>query len=408
MRRTPAFALAAALAVLVVASALASPVATHKAWLYKVTLDGKGTATIDGQASDADVAHSLNRSHQTASWTFRSAPTRIWLVANDTLKAEQTEASASVDPSGTSTINADESFTYFDHTAPQTPLQGSSTCHGSVRNEVTAKYTANATKGGTTLDVDLAGAFTTSGHGGLACDNSPAKRAVDGQPTGPSVWGFSWDPEQPETDANQRMQLGATIHPFQLGLRSISPILTDYSLVKNAAICTAIVLTSSCDVTFKLSGELELTRVCATTVAGGASPSCGGSTGKSTPPPTKTTPPPGGGSTTHAPPTITALQVTPSSSSLSQTAHITYHVDQDGTKTLFQVTKPMKVPALNKTIQIPVEAFQHTNSARVVSFALPKSFAGHALAPGHYTLAATPLSSTTGNGKQVTTTFNIT
>jgi hypothetical protein len=402
MKRSSVIALVFALTALVAAAALASPAAkVRKAFLYKVNLNVTAHVEVDGDATGADIDHKENSSHSKATWTIHPQQAEIWLVTYDgVLTNHVTDASGSDHSSG-GTITANETFTWFKHTDPLHGLQGTSDCKGTVESNVDARYKAEATAGGTSFDVDFVGGFHPAGSGGLTCDNTPDERAMNGQPTGPSVWEFKWDPSKPETGSNQRMKMGANIQNFEVGLPSISPVLTDYSLVQHAAICEPLGFTT-CTVKFKLEGDAELTRVCGATIVGDEAPSCsgggGGGGGTKKPPPVDT----------HNPPTLTNLSVTPHSFSLSQGALVKYRLDQSGTQTLVKVSKPLHIAAINQTVDVPVAIFTHVNKGLVVSMALPKSFAGRALAPGHYTLEATPLSTRTGNGTPVKTTFVIT
>jgi hypothetical protein len=403
MKRQATLLIALAVVALAATSALAAPAAhSRQAYLYKIKLSGTASLRLSGSALvPSDLATGRNGIiDQKADWTFKTEPTQLWLVKNDSNDAYVTEAAASDNEDNTGRITSDERFTYFDPSAPNKPLQGTSDCHGTVQNEFSAKIKATSTISGVSFGVDIVGGFHPTGSGGLTCDNSPPKRDVAGQPTGPSPWGFRWNPDDPPSATNQEMHLIDSIERFQVGLPSVGLVLKPASHVENAAVCTDLGL--ACQLTFKLDGEAELTRVCATTVIGSEAPTCGGagSGGGSSPP--KHSPPPAG------PPRLTKLAVTPRKFSLAQHAKITYSIDKTGTTTLFKVVKTIKVPVLNKLIVVPVEAFSHANAAKSISFDLPTSFAGHPLSPAHYTLQATPISSTGGTGKQVTTTFDVT
>jgi hypothetical protein len=403
MKRRATFAIALALVALVATSAFAAPAAqVRKAYLYKVKLSGTGSLKVTGSALvPSDPASGRNAiTDQKADWKFETQPTELWLVKYDGVTTSYvTKASATDSEDHTGSITSSELFTYYKNHDPTKALQGTSDCHGTVQNGITAKIEANATVAGTSIDVDLTGGFRASGNKGLACDNSPPERDIPGEPTGPAPWLLTWNPDEAPSATNQKMHLYDLLQPFQVGLRSVHLVLQGANQVTTTAECLDLQL--ACDVTFKLDGEAELTLVCATTTVGGAAPSCGSGGGGGSQPPQKNPPP-----NPHVPPVLTKLAVSPRSFSLSQTAKITYSVNQAGTTTLLKVVKAMKEPVIG-TVFVPVEIFNHSNPTKAVSFDLPKSFAGRPLAPGHYTLQATPSSSTAGAGKQVTTTFDV-
>ncbi len=299
------------------------------------------------------------------------------------MKSVQTTAQADDNEPNTGTIQSNDTFTWFDHNdRTVTPHKGVSDCHGGVQNHVVVKYTADATPTDTSLEIDLVGGFRVAGstdNNELSCANSPDLRNADGQPSAPASWGFGWDPEAGPTTTNQQMQLTASIPRAAIGLPSISPILSNASKVSSSENCTDLHI-DSCSVTFKLGGELELTKICNGTIGAGGIGTCtgGGGGGGNNPP---TSPPP------SKPPKLTHLKVTPATFTHgASSVHISYKDDQPGSQTLLKITGTITV-AGHTVGPIPFTTVVHVDTAKN-SVALPAMVA-RVLQPGHYTVVAT-------------------
>ena len=400
MKRILLFGLVLALAAAAAATARGGRDATISGTLYTISLDAHASITVVGSAP-AIPTEPDNASHLTASWSIKTEPVQIWIakVEGTTLV---TKASAPDNRGSTGSVHADDTFTWYRHDAPQTPLSGSSSCDANVQNNVTAKFTAESTAGGIGMDVDLSGAFRTTGGAVVTCDNNPAEGKGDGEPTPRNtVFLLNVGP-----DGDQQIKGVASIQPFQIGQRSIGPILTDASQVTDAPNCANLSLTS-CDVTFKLTGSLTMEKVCGGSVSVAGIGSC---SGKSPTPPTKNPPPKGsgngggGGAGGSKPPAITNLKVNPHSvSAASGSAVISYHDSEPGTTTLIEVTHGSVAGHA-----IPVGFVRHVDSTASVSVPLPKSLTGNAYAPGSYSVVVMPVNAKGIKGATVTAGFVIT
>jgi hypothetical protein len=366
--------------------------------LYRVSLEAQASITVVGSAP-AIPTEPYNGSRLTASWSIKTAPVQMWIAKVDGATVV-TKASGSDSRGSTGTVHADDTFTWYRHDAPQTPLSGTSSCDANVQNNVTAKITAESTTGGVGIDVDFVGAFRTTGGAVVTCDNNPAEGKGDGEPTPRNtVFLLNVDPE-----GDQQIKGVASIQRFQIGERSIGPILTDASHVTDAPNCTNLSLTT-CDVTFKLTGSLTMEKVCGGSVSVAGIGSCNG---KNPTPPTKNPPPKGGGNGgggagANTPPVITGLKVTPHSVAASSGhAVISYHDSEPGTTTLIEVTHGSVAGH-----PIPVAIVKHVDSTASVTVPLPTSLAGGAYAPGAYAVVAMPVNAKGIKGKNVTATFVI-
>ena len=367
--------------------------------LYKVSLEADATLDATGSAP-AFPTLPFNASTLKATWSIKTEPTNIWLANFNGPVGESlvTKASASDNRGGTGTVHADEAFTWYQHNAPQTPLSGSSSCDAKVQNELAVTFKADSTKGGVGIEVDFGGGVRTTGGAVVPCDNSPAERGVDGQPdTKDSVFDLMLDPE---AKTEPYLQMVATLQRFQIGMKSIGPILTNASRVTDAPSCKNLDLTE-CDVTFTLSGSLKLEKVCggSVTIAGVGECTGGGGTGTSKKPPKSGGPksPP-----SAKPPVITGLKVTPHSIHARGSAVITYHDNEPGTTTVLEVTHGTVAG-----VPLPVAVVKHVDATASVSVPLPASPSGKPFDAGTYQIVAMPFNSKTGKGKTVTATFVI-
>lgn len=400
MRRTLLLGIVVALAAAAATAAQGRGNASIGGTLYKVSLDAQASITVVGSVPGIQT-EPFNGSRLTASWSIKTQPAQIWIAKVDGPVRITTKASASDNRGGTGHIHADDTFTWYRHDAPTNPLSGSSSCDASVQNSVTAKFTAETTNGGVGIDVDLVGAFRTTGGAVVPCDNNPAEGKGSGQPT-PANTSFLLDVSP---DGDQQIKGVASLQRFQVGQRSIGPILTDASQISDAPNCTNLSLTQ-CDVTFKLTGSLTLEKVCGGSVSVAGIGSC---SGKNPQPPTKNPPPKGnnnggGGGAANKAPVITNLKVTPHSVSASHgSATITYHDNEPGTTTLLEVTHGAVAG-----VAVPVAIVRHVDATASVSVPLPKSFAGKAFAPGAYSVVAMPINTKGMKGANVTAGFVIT
>ena len=204
----------------------------------------------------------------------------------------------------------------------------------------------------------------------MPCNNDPAEGKGAGEPT-PANTSFLLNVDP---DGEQQIKGVATLQRFQIGQRSIGPILTDASHVTDAPNCANLSLTS-CDVTFKLTGSLTMEKVCGGSVSIAGIGACSGSSGSSKkgggqPPAGNGNG--GGGGAANKPPVITGLKVVPHSvSAASGHAVITYHDSEPGTTTLIEVTHGSVAGH-----PIPVAIVKHVDSTASVSVPLPRSLSG--------------------------------
>jgi hypothetical protein len=269
--------------------------ATSTAVLYKIEFKGSGTVHV----TDSDGGgYSLD---QQTSWRLEPQATEIWLPrvsAPPGPGAEiKTEATApeQINPSGEAT----ETGTYPEESGPV-----SFSCSGPTNNDVSMIDTAEVTAATTVVALtgDFFGTFLSgtdgafgnhsgefgdpSAVGSCSTDTSKGYEPQEG------TFFYFWNPKEPESEDNQRMEVGALIPPQDVGLPSFGVVADDYSNVHSSGSCEYSAPGSGCTVEFHLKGSWDLTKICEGSVSTGAGTGSGAAGGQvgacgAPPPPTQ-------------------------------------------------------------------------------------------------------------------------
>ncbi len=268
--------------VLVLVPALAAaPASALSGVEYKLHFTGEGKETL---STTSEVLEQETR-QQNATWTFLPRDVNVWLPKFNGPPGQANAREAEV-PTVDERISqglykpigeVKETGTYFEVHESE-PVAEPFSCNGSIVFVGPIIHRVIVTPLDPTIDLE------TDFQGTLGIAN----KGVIGNTVGEPCWtagkgeeGFGYFNFQWDNPHGQRLQVGMSIPAQQIGEPSIGGPAMDFSNVETSESAQDCLGSHGCKVTFKLTGEYDLEKICEGTDASGAFACGSGSSGSS-------------------------------------------------------------------------------------------------------------------------------
>lgn len=259
----------------------AAPASALSGVEYKLHFTGEGKETL----SSTDASLPQETRHQNATWTFLPKDVNVWLPKfngppgqANAKEAELPTADERISQGPYTPIGeVKETGTYFEENG-SVPEEPSLSCNGSIVYVGPIIHRVIVTPLDPTIELE------TDFQGTLGIANKGVIGNTIGEPCwttgkgeeGHGYFNFQWD-----NPHGQRLQVGMSIPAQQIGEPSIGGPAMDFNNVMTSHSAQDCLEEKGCEVTFKLSGEYDLEKICEGTDASGAFACGSGSSGSS-------------------------------------------------------------------------------------------------------------------------------